>query len=221
MERDPIHYTYVLECGDGSIYVGQTDNLIRRLEEHQRKNKATSKNSPQHHGGVLRVVAVYISTSRTEAEQCEGLVAVLLKRRYGFWLRGVGWKCGWSSLVEKQPTPTYPQFVRLVLGRSYPPSQHCMHYVGRRYPHVRFHPRFINNCLHWLNTTIFTRYPWEYWSEKYASSKLSCQTKRKATNSTGNQHSVQSLCERRLGLDPSNVERPMAPERQAESCFAP
>jgi putative endonuclease len=28
-------YTYVLRCGDGNLYIGSTDNLRRRLVEHQ------------------------------------------------------------------------------------------------------------------------------------------------------------------------------------------
>ena len=27
-------YTYVLECGDGNLYVGSTNDLQRRMEEH-------------------------------------------------------------------------------------------------------------------------------------------------------------------------------------------
>lgn len=28
-------YVYILECGDGSLYTGITDNLERRFEEHK------------------------------------------------------------------------------------------------------------------------------------------------------------------------------------------
>jgi len=31
----PIGYVYILECADGSYYVGSTINLIKRLREHQ------------------------------------------------------------------------------------------------------------------------------------------------------------------------------------------
>ncbi|MBB5020820.1 restriction endonuclease subunit S [Desulfurispira natronophila] len=33
--REGIFYTYALECGDGSLYIGQTDNLRRRWHEHR------------------------------------------------------------------------------------------------------------------------------------------------------------------------------------------
>ncbi len=29
------YWTYILECADGSYYVGMTNNMERRLEEHQ------------------------------------------------------------------------------------------------------------------------------------------------------------------------------------------
>lgn len=30
-----IYYTYILQCSDGSFYVGMTSNLERRLQEHE------------------------------------------------------------------------------------------------------------------------------------------------------------------------------------------
>jgi len=32
---DKIWYVYILECGDGSLYTGMTDNVQRRLHAHQ------------------------------------------------------------------------------------------------------------------------------------------------------------------------------------------
>ena len=29
-----MNYTYILRCGDGSLYTGWTNNLEKRLEEH-------------------------------------------------------------------------------------------------------------------------------------------------------------------------------------------
>ncbi len=29
-----MHFTYILECADGSLYVGSTNNLEKRLHEH-------------------------------------------------------------------------------------------------------------------------------------------------------------------------------------------
>lgn len=41
-------WTYILECSDGSYYVGSTDNLTRRLAEHQAGigSKYTSRRLP-------------------------------------------------------------------------------------------------------------------------------------------------------------------------------
>lgn len=41
-------YTYILECGDGSYYVGSTKNLRRRLREHQtgKGGRYTRSHSP-------------------------------------------------------------------------------------------------------------------------------------------------------------------------------
>ncbi len=36
------YFAYILECNDGSFYTGMTNNLDRRLEEHQDGKKVTS-----------------------------------------------------------------------------------------------------------------------------------------------------------------------------------
>jgi putative endonuclease len=37
-----MYYTYVLRCGDGSLYVGSTVNLRRRIEEHHAGHVGTT-----------------------------------------------------------------------------------------------------------------------------------------------------------------------------------
>lgn len=34
-----MHFTYILECSDGSLYVGSTTDLKRRLEEHNNSKR--------------------------------------------------------------------------------------------------------------------------------------------------------------------------------------
>ncbi|MGF7127072.1 putative endonuclease [Natronobacillus azotifigens] len=35
IERNKKHITYILECRDGSLYTGYTNNLMRRLKMHE------------------------------------------------------------------------------------------------------------------------------------------------------------------------------------------
>jgi putative endonuclease len=50
---DPIWWVYILECSDGSYYVGSTSNLIARVNLHQ------SGKGPKHTAGRLPVRLAY------------------------------------------------------------------------------------------------------------------------------------------------------------------
>lgn len=38
-----MYFFYIVRCGDGSLYCGQTSNLKRRLKEHNSKTKKSAK----------------------------------------------------------------------------------------------------------------------------------------------------------------------------------
>lgn len=42
------HFLYILRFSDNSLYIGQTNNLEKRLEEHKSKNSKASKFSKEH-----------------------------------------------------------------------------------------------------------------------------------------------------------------------------
>lgn len=56
-----VHYTYVLRCDDESLYTGYTNNVSRRVEEHNSGDgaKYTSGRTP------VRVVYVQMHTSKS------------------------------------------------------------------------------------------------------------------------------------------------------------
>ena len=62
---------YVLECGDGSLYVGKSRNLDQRLQQHVRGGgRASSVFLPQH-GGPTRVVELYFCQTEVQATAWE------------------------------------------------------------------------------------------------------------------------------------------------------
>lgn len=60
-------YVYILKCNDGSFYTGHTDNIEKRLAEHQLGNCAgyTAKRLP------VKLVFVEVCASRAEALEAE------------------------------------------------------------------------------------------------------------------------------------------------------
>lgn len=60
-------FTYILHCSDGSYYVGHTDDLSKRLDEHQSKTGGvyTSKRCP------VRLVWSQEFFTREEAKEAE------------------------------------------------------------------------------------------------------------------------------------------------------
>jgi putative endonuclease len=58
-----MHYVYILECADKSLYIGSTDNLERRLHAHNHRK------SGAHYTKIRRpVVLKYSERVRTFAE---------------------------------------------------------------------------------------------------------------------------------------------------------
>lgn len=57
-------YVYMLLCGDGTYYVGQTDNIEKRMNEHISKTSPTSYTSKRM---PIKLVFVQTCVSRDEA----------------------------------------------------------------------------------------------------------------------------------------------------------
>lgn len=61
-------YIYILECSDGSYYVGHTDNIETRLSQHEQRHYSrcyTASRLP------VKVVFVQETSSRAEALEAE------------------------------------------------------------------------------------------------------------------------------------------------------
>ncbi|MDR0524439.1 MAG: GIY-YIG nuclease family protein [Spirochaetaceae bacterium] len=63
-------YTYILECGDGSYYVGSTKNLERRLLQHQ-SGKGGAKYTRSHSPVKLVYFEEYDSTAEAYRREKE------------------------------------------------------------------------------------------------------------------------------------------------------
>lgn len=64
-----MYYTYIVRCCDNSLYIGITNNLIRRLKEHYTKSRKCAKYTKYH--SVVRLEMFYISNSRASASTLE------------------------------------------------------------------------------------------------------------------------------------------------------
>lgn len=53
----PLHFVYILECADGSLYVGATNNLEKRLNEHNHAKRGA------HYTKIRRPVTLKYSES--------------------------------------------------------------------------------------------------------------------------------------------------------------
>ncbi len=72
-----IHYVYILECGDKSLYTGYTNDLDRRLKMHQ-KNKGAKYTRGR---GPFKIVHVEEFQDKSEAMKREYAIKQLTKRQ--------------------------------------------------------------------------------------------------------------------------------------------
>ena len=68
---------YILECGDGSLYCGITNNLEKRLKQHKGEIKGGAKYTRSH--WPCKLVYEEKSTSRSEALQREAIIKKMSK----------------------------------------------------------------------------------------------------------------------------------------------
>jgi len=69
--------TYLLECGDKSLYCGITNNLERRLKQHRGETKGGAKYTRSHQ--PCRLVYKEESLSRSKALQREAVIKKMTK----------------------------------------------------------------------------------------------------------------------------------------------
>ena len=69
--------TYILECGDGSLYCGITNNLEKRLKQHKGEIKGGYKYTRSH--WPCKLVYEEKSASRSEALQREVIIKKMSK----------------------------------------------------------------------------------------------------------------------------------------------
>ena len=68
---------YILECGDGSLYCGITNNLEKRLKQHKGKIKGGAKYTRSH--WPCKLVYEEKSASRSKALQREAIIKKMSK----------------------------------------------------------------------------------------------------------------------------------------------
>lgn len=67
IETDPMFYTYIVRCKDGSFYTGWTNDLNQRISAHnQGKGAKYTRNR-----GPVELLAMWTSPSKSEAMKLE------------------------------------------------------------------------------------------------------------------------------------------------------
>ncbi|HLL60225.1 MAG TPA: GIY-YIG nuclease family protein [Candidatus Nitrosocosmicus sp.] len=59
----PIYYTYILECSDGTYYVGKTSNLEKRLKQHNGLLPKGAKYTRARKPSVIKYYEAYETSS--------------------------------------------------------------------------------------------------------------------------------------------------------------
>lgn len=73
------YYTYMLRCEDNSIYTGMTNNLERRIEEHQCKDRNGAKYTKSHN--AIKLEAAWRSKDKSLACKLEYQIKKLTKQQ--------------------------------------------------------------------------------------------------------------------------------------------
>lgn len=72
-----MYYTYIIECGDGSLYTGITTDPQRRQQEHLSGGKKAAKYTRTHKAG--KIAALWSSKDRSSACRLEYYIKTLSK----------------------------------------------------------------------------------------------------------------------------------------------
>ncbi|MCC8029949.1 MAG: GIY-YIG nuclease family protein [Lachnospiraceae bacterium] len=83
-----MNYTYMLECGDGSIYTGWTNDIEKRLASHRSGSGAKYTRGR----GPLRLVYLEVLESRSEAMHREAYIKRMSRIEKQALIRISDWK---------------------------------------------------------------------------------------------------------------------------------
>lgn len=73
-----MYVIYIIRCTDDSLYTGITNNLERRIKEHQQKGLRSAKYMRSH--TFQKLEFVFISNNRSEASKLEFFIKKLSKK---------------------------------------------------------------------------------------------------------------------------------------------
>lgn len=83
-----MNYTYILECGDGSLYTGWTNNIEKRLEAHRGGTGAKYTRGR----GPIRLVCLEVYDTKSEAMHREALIKRLTRAEKMDLIQESDWK---------------------------------------------------------------------------------------------------------------------------------
>lgn len=72
-----MYITYIIRCTDDSLYTGITNNLERRIKEHQQRGLKSAKYMRSH--AFQKLECVFASNNRSQASKLEFLIKTLSK----------------------------------------------------------------------------------------------------------------------------------------------
>ena len=73
-----MYYTYIIKCKNGNLYTGITTDVERRFNEHKSKSKSSAKYTRAN--PVVRIEAVWSSSSRSYASKLESFIKTLERK---------------------------------------------------------------------------------------------------------------------------------------------
>lgn len=77
MKQEEKHYTYIVQCADGTLYTGYTNNIVKRVETHNsgKGAKYTRSRLP------VKLVYFEVYTTKKEAMRREYKIKHLTKKQ--------------------------------------------------------------------------------------------------------------------------------------------
>lgn len=88
MRETTRNYTYILKCGDGSLYTGWTNDIAARLEQHR-----SGKGAKYTRGrGPLQLVYLEVHDTKSEAMSREARIKHFTKSEKLKLLAAEGWR---------------------------------------------------------------------------------------------------------------------------------
>ena len=83
-----MNYTYILQCKDGSLYTGWTNDIEKRLGDHRSGRGARYTKGR----GPLELIYLEVSDSRSQAMRREAWIKRLTRQKKLILIQNSGWK---------------------------------------------------------------------------------------------------------------------------------